>query len=102
MVPGDRAVDDAESVQHLVRGQSERPSGGRRGAEVAEQRCVDEAAFDDIDLDGDAEAAGHFESGRDRRNQVGARELAAQLAAAIAAGTDDTPACRMAASCVSS
>ena len=79
MVAGDRAVDDAERAHHLLRRQAERPSGRRRRAEIPQQRGVDEAAFDDIDLDGDAEAAGHFEAGSDRRDQFGTRQLAAQL-----------------------
>ena len=72
MVARDRAVDDAERIQHLVRRQAQRPSGSRRRTEVTEQRCVDEPAFDDVDFDRDAEAAGHFETGRDSRNQIGA------------------------------
>ena len=49
-----------------------------------------------------AEATSHFETGRDCGNQFGARHVPRSWAAAIAAGTDETPACRMAASCVSS
>src|SRR5271165_1151432 len=58
-----------------------RPSArpGRRRAKIAEQRRVDEAAFNEIEFGGDAKAAGHFETGRDRRDQIGARELTAQL-----------------------
>ncbi len=79
VIAGDRAVDDAEGIHHLLRRQAESAPRGRRRAEITEQRRVDEAAFDDVDLDGDTEPAGHFETGRDRRNQIGARQLAAQL-----------------------
>jgi hypothetical protein len=78
MVTRDRAVDDAEGVQHLGFIKAVGAAGRRRRAEIAEQRGVDKTAFE-IELCREPEAASGLDAGRDGGDEVGAGQTAAQL-----------------------